>query len=546
MSIIPRILSIQSHTVHGYVGNKAATFPLQLLGFDVDAINTVSLSNHPAYPKLCKGSSLQPLEFKNLLDGLEDNELFGYDAILTGYNKSPEILLQIQDTISHAKLKYPQLLYFLDPVLGDNDRFYVPQDLTAIYKSLLPIANVITPNQFEAEQLSGIRFKSMDDILSTSNYFHKQGVQIYIQKGLKLENDTSNDLSVVISLKIREANDESVGSHLDNESQSDERYKIFIYRKVFSRLGRNFSGCGDLFTALCVAWIYRLYSDIVHDKKHYLLGDILDTVVNTMSQVLEKTQQLNKKELAIIESSSIIQDSKNNHVVENNQNKAYLLKGNVVGVIFDMDGTLTEPGAINFQAMYDRIGLKRTRDSDLISLVEAIENPKAKWTAYDIIQNEEEVGCARMKLRDDAVEVVSTLSELRIRVAISTRNCQSSVDKFLTVIPSSVGSVFSPVVTRESLNGINKPDPRVAQHIINQWGYDTTLNSFSELYGDVWFVGDSMDDMKCGKSAGCKTCLILTDYNVNYMKENPGIIDVEVSNLIEFLSFINIKGQVKD
>lgn len=32
-----RVLSIQSHVVHGYVGGKAAIFPLQLLGFDVDA-----------------------------------------------------------------------------------------------------------------------------------------------------------------------------------------------------------------------------------------------------------------------------------------------------------------------------------------------------------------------------------------------------------------------------------------------------------------------------------------------------------------------------
>jgi pyridoxine kinase len=41
-----RVLSIQSHTVHGYVGNKAAVFPLQLLGFDVDPINSVQFSNH--------------------------------------------------------------------------------------------------------------------------------------------------------------------------------------------------------------------------------------------------------------------------------------------------------------------------------------------------------------------------------------------------------------------------------------------------------------------------------------------------------------------
>ena len=41
-----RVLSIQSHVVHGYVGNRCAVFPLQLLGYEVDFINSVQFSNH--------------------------------------------------------------------------------------------------------------------------------------------------------------------------------------------------------------------------------------------------------------------------------------------------------------------------------------------------------------------------------------------------------------------------------------------------------------------------------------------------------------------
>lgn len=59
-----RVLSIQSHVVHGYVGNNAASFPLQVssylevplhltvyfniqvLGYEVDTINSVQFSNH--------------------------------------------------------------------------------------------------------------------------------------------------------------------------------------------------------------------------------------------------------------------------------------------------------------------------------------------------------------------------------------------------------------------------------------------------------------------------------------------------------------------
>lgn len=44
-----RVLSIQSHVAFGYVGGKAAVFPLQCLGYDVDVsliLPRYSL-NHP-------------------------------------------------------------------------------------------------------------------------------------------------------------------------------------------------------------------------------------------------------------------------------------------------------------------------------------------------------------------------------------------------------------------------------------------------------------------------------------------------------------------
>ena len=43
------ILSIQSWVAYGHVGNASAVFPLQRLGAEVWAINTVQFSNHPGY-----------------------------------------------------------------------------------------------------------------------------------------------------------------------------------------------------------------------------------------------------------------------------------------------------------------------------------------------------------------------------------------------------------------------------------------------------------------------------------------------------------------
>jgi pyridoxine kinase len=63
------ILSIQSHVAFGYVGNKAATFPLQSLGFDVWPINTVQFSNHTGY-KSHKGKIFEAKHIRDLVSGL--------------------------------------------------------------------------------------------------------------------------------------------------------------------------------------------------------------------------------------------------------------------------------------------------------------------------------------------------------------------------------------------------------------------------------------------------------------------------------------------
>lgn len=82
-SSLPRVLSIQSHVVHGYVGNKCAVFPLQLLGMEVDPIYSVQFSNHTGYPSF-KGAVFDGTQLSSLLQGLEDNGLLTHTHLLTG------------------------------------------------------------------------------------------------------------------------------------------------------------------------------------------------------------------------------------------------------------------------------------------------------------------------------------------------------------------------------------------------------------------------------------------------------------------------------
>ncbi|XP_015670221.1 pyridoxal kinase, partial [Protobothrops mucrosquamatus] len=78
-----RVLSIQSHVVRGYVGNKAATFPLQVLGFEIDTVNSVQFSNHTGYDHW-KGQVLNSNELHELYEGLKLNNVNHYDYVLTG------------------------------------------------------------------------------------------------------------------------------------------------------------------------------------------------------------------------------------------------------------------------------------------------------------------------------------------------------------------------------------------------------------------------------------------------------------------------------
>ena len=79
-----RVLSIQSHVVSGYVGNKSATFPLQLLGCEVDPLYTVTFSNHSGYPVFL-GERLSEESFDQMVKGLELNGLLmDYTHVLFG------------------------------------------------------------------------------------------------------------------------------------------------------------------------------------------------------------------------------------------------------------------------------------------------------------------------------------------------------------------------------------------------------------------------------------------------------------------------------
>lgn len=77
-----------------------------------------------------------------------------------------------------------------DPVLGDDGRLYVPPELIPIYQNeIIPLCDICTPNQFEAEKLTGQLIRSETDAWSAMSWFHDKGVKIVIISSTKLGQD---------------------------------------------------------------------------------------------------------------------------------------------------------------------------------------------------------------------------------------------------------------------------------------------------------------------------------------------------------------------
>jgi pyridoxine kinase len=151
------LLSIQSHVAYGHVGNSAAVFALQRLGCEVWPVHTVQFSNHPGYGAW-RGSVFDAALIGEVVRGIaERGALTRCDGVLSGYLGSAEIGATILDAVALVKAANPQARYCCDPVIGDvGPGVYVGEGIAELLRErALPVADVITPNQFELERLSG-------------------------------------------------------------------------------------------------------------------------------------------------------------------------------------------------------------------------------------------------------------------------------------------------------------------------------------------------------------------------------------------------------
>jgi pyridoxine kinase len=151
------ILSIQSHVAFGHVGNASATFPMQRLGHEVWPIHTVQFSNHTGYGSWT-GRVFDGLAVEELVDGIAARGVLpSCDGILSGYMGSADIGQAILGTVTRVREANPNALYCCDPVIGDVGRgiFVRPGIPEFMRDNAVPAADIVTPNQFELDFISG-------------------------------------------------------------------------------------------------------------------------------------------------------------------------------------------------------------------------------------------------------------------------------------------------------------------------------------------------------------------------------------------------------
>lgn len=158
------VLSFQSEVVYGHVGNRAARFALERLGHEVWAVPTVLLSSHAGYSHVA-GESLSADLLHRLIGGLDANGwLAGCDAVLSGYLGHADQARVVADTVRRVKAANAHALYCLDPVFGDAGRAYAKAGVAeAMARDLLPLADIVTPNAFEASSLTSVPIRDAHD-----------------------------------------------------------------------------------------------------------------------------------------------------------------------------------------------------------------------------------------------------------------------------------------------------------------------------------------------------------------------------------------------
>ena len=262
------VLVITSQVVRGRIGARAVVFALERLGHPAWFVPTITLPWHPGHGKSSRIVA-ESDDFTALFDDLKRAPwLSELGAVITGYLGASHQAGAISSLIETIRANNPNLLYCCDPVIGDQRGLYVSQEVaTAIRDELLPLADLITPNRFEFDWLTGKEHASNEDIVETA-------------KGLLLER-----VAVTSAFAMMK---KSEGTLLYD--RVSDNATLAEHRSFDAAL----NGPGDLFAGLLVA---RLMQEMAPEKA-------LQIATASVFEIVAQTVKAGSDELLLIEEQS--------------------------------------------------------------------------------------------------------------------------------------------------------------------------------------------------------------------------------------------------
>ena len=270
------ILSIQSHVAFGYVGNKAAVFPLQCLGHDVININTVQFSNHTGYGSWT-GQILSADHIRELVQGLRDRGVLkNIKTVLSGYMGTDELGEIVLKTVAEIRSFHPDALYCCDPVMGDTGRgFFVKEGIPDFFRDrALPQATIITPNQFELAWLTGVDIRTLEDAQLACRKAMELGSKIVLLTSLEHDKTPEQHIQMMVM-------------------DGDEAFIV-----TTPKLDVQVNGSGDCTSALFLGYYLKTGK----------IDQALAMTTSAIYAVFEKTAELASREMALIQAQDAFRD----------------------------------------------------------------------------------------------------------------------------------------------------------------------------------------------------------------------------------------------
>ena len=157
-------------------------------------MDTGRFSNHPAHGS-CTGQITSACEITALIDGIEQRALLqSCTAVLSGYLGSAKNGRIISEIVNRVKTKNKRALFLCDPVMGDNGKPYVENDILTFFKEKMAAsADILTPNNYEASVLIGEPVNTKQKAIKSLPALCAKGVKVAIITGI----DTNRSIQTV-------------------------------------------------------------------------------------------------------------------------------------------------------------------------------------------------------------------------------------------------------------------------------------------------------------------------------------------------------------